>query len=47
MFSELKQEWKKTIMEKLGFKKQLFIDGSKGDDWTHDMYHTYFGQAGL
>lgn len=41
MFSELKQEWKKTIMKKLGFK-QLFIDGYKGDDWTCGVYHTYF-----
>lgn len=43
MLSELKQEWKKMIMEKLGFKKQLCIDGYKGDDWTHGVYHTYFG----
>lgn len=41
MFSELKQACKKIIMEKLGFEKQLSIDGYEGDDWTHGVYHIF------
>lgn len=42
MLSELKQEWKKIIMEKLGLKKITFVDDYKGDDWTRGVYHIFW-----